>query len=246
MGRHDLVHRGIRARDGGRVRTGPRWVAGVSLLALVGAGLTTAPPAAAGAAANAELTPTAVGAAPRALAGSVALKPAAATDRLRFDVVLRPRDAAALGAYAQSVSTPGSASYRRFLTTRQFADTFGPTPATIAQVASALTAVGLTPGPVSSNGLILPVTTTIGKAGRALHTGFEQYRLSSGRVAEANTAAPELPAVAAHAAQAVIGLNDLLSAPGGPPRVTHPTARASLATPACEWPPSVQRCGPRR
>jgi hypothetical protein len=50
-----------------------------------------------------------------------------------------------------------------------------------------------------------------------LHTPFENYRLLSGRAAFANTQAPQLPAAVARVAQAVIGLNDLLTLSASPP-----------------------------
>ncbi len=86
-----------------------------------------------------------VGRAPLIPAGAVA-GPALASDTvLHVDVALQPRDPAALTAYAQAVSTPGSALYRHDVTPAQFANRFGPTPTALRTVRRALVAAGLDP-----------------------------------------------------------------------------------------------------
>ncbi len=78
--------------------------------------------------------------------GSAAAVPSTATSlgalpgdqTISFDVVLRPRNQAALDQFVRDVSTPGSAHYHQFLKTGEYAQRFGPTPQTIAAVASQL------------------------------------------------------------------------------------------------------------
>ncbi len=156
--------------------------------------------------------------------------------------MLRPRDPRGLRALATAVSVPASRSYRHFLRPAQFAARFGQPQAAVGSVDAALRDVGLAPGPVSANHLVIPVATTVGRARAILHTGFELYRLSSGRVALANTSAPRLPATAARLTQAVLGLNNLAPvAPGAtrPPqhrRAGRGCARAASAGPAVARP----------
>lgn len=138
-------------------------------------------------------------------------------------MALRPRDPAGLRRFAVAASTPGSAAYRHFLTTAQFAARFGQRAVVIRRVTAALRAAGLPAGHVAANHLLLRIATTTGKAAAALHTRFARYRLASGRVAIANTSAPRLPGGAAQVAQAVIGLNTLTSA------AARPLARPRLA-----------------
>lgn len=132
---------------------------------------------------------------------------------LHFDIVLSPRDPAGLHSLALAVSTPGSPDRGRFLTVPQFASRFGRTRASLLAARAALRGIGLAPGPATSNGLIIPVFTTVKQAAARLHTRFVNYRLSSGRVAFANTSAPRLPSALANITTAVIGLNDLAIAP---------------------------------
>jgi YVTN family beta-propeller protein len=157
--------------------------------------------------------------------GAARLGPAPATTSLHLDVVLKPRDPSALAALAAAVDTPGSPDYRRFLPRGQLTRDFGPSAATVASVRSALSEAGLSPGPVSSDGLIIPVTTTVGRAEAGLHTRIASYQLVSDRSAVANTNAPSLPAAVAPAVQAIIGLDtttgaepEALSAPAARPR----------------------------
>ena len=194
-------------------------------------------------ASGASLPGRAIGHAPAIPVGSVDLGPASSSGTVSFDVVLAPRSATALQAVAQAVSDPKSAAYGHFLTTAQFAARFGAPPATVESVDHALRADGLRPGPVSANGLIVSVSGPIGQVERSLSTGFDSYRLASGRVAMANTAAPRLPASIAGKVQAVIGLNTLATdevAPPSPkrssggsvgaPAATGPTACAAAVT----------------
>jgi kumamolisin len=150
--------------------------------------------------------------------GARFLAPAAGRQPLRLDFTLRPRDPAGLQALALAVSTPGSPQRRHFLTVPQFAARFGQSPQALGKAETALREVGLSPGRVASNGLLIPVVTTIGQAAAALHTGFADYRLRSGRVAFANTSAPRLPRPVAAITAAVVGLNNLVVPGIGPPR----------------------------
>ena len=167
--------------------------------------------------------------------GTKRLGPAPGGTSLHLDVVLAPRDPAALTRFATEVSTPGTAEYGHYLARGRFASVFGPTQATIDRVLAVLHQEGFTTGAISSNHLVIPVTTTVRSAERALHTSLESYRLPSGRLATANTGAPRLPATVARSVQAVIGLDTLaLPQPGGPlpaPARAHPfRKRATAAT----------------
>ena len=175
-------------------------VVAVSVAGVLGVGVN---PAGAGAAR------TRVGSRPLIPAGALAGPALASGTVLHVDVALRPRDPAALTAYAQAVSTPGSGLYRHYVTPRQFADRFGPTPTALRTVRAALAAAGLHPGAVSPNHLSIGVRATAAQLSAAFSVGFAHYALPGGRVAYANTAPPQLAAAAAPFVQAVVGLDDL-------------------------------------
>lgn len=198
-----------------------RWVgivvASVSALAL-------AAPGTAGAAAT-----TRVGQAPHPPAGAKRIGPLPAATQLQVTITLRPRDPAALAAYATAVSTPGSSVYRHYLTVAEFAARFAPTPAQVAAVASALRRQGLNPGPAAPNRLSIPLTATAAQLARALSTSFNSVQLPDGRHAFANTAAPAFPAETASLIQGVVGLDSLYQA--HPLGLAAPRARMPRAAP---------------
>jgi subtilase family serine protease len=178
--------------------------------------------------------PEKFGAAPEIPSGTTAAGMLPGSAPIRFDVVLRPRNPRALHALAVAVATRGSAQYRHFLSTAQFAAEFGRSPATIRQAEAALRNAGLTPGPVSTNDLVIPVATTVGQASASLHTSFKRYRLPTGKIGYANTSAPRLPADVAQITQAVIGLSNLATARWAPPM--RAAARRAAATRAAAGP----------
>jgi subtilase family serine protease len=171
-----------------------------------------------------------VGAKPTLPAGATPVGAVPQSTPLSVTVTLQPRDPAALAAYAQGVSTPGSSVYRHYLTVSEFARRFGPTPAAIASAEASLQAQGLTPGRLSPNGLSFSVTASAARLGSAFATGFQRYRLRSGRTAYANTSAPQVTGAGASVVQSVIGLNNLaVPQPEGLVRPTlKPKAQAAL------------------
>lgn len=161
------------------------------------------------------------------LRGATSLGPLASSTALDLRVVLQPRDPAALARFVAAVSTPGSPEYGRYLAPGQFASRFGPTAAAVATVRSWLRAAGLTPGPLSANGLLLPVRTDAARAEQAFGTGLDRVRLASGRVAFANTSGVTVAGAVAHDVQAVVGLDDVAVA--RPQLVAHAAGASAAA-----------------
>ena len=185
-------------------------------------------------AAPGSMAATRLGVAPHLPTGAsvVGLLPGAT--RVNVAVALRPRDPAGLQSFANEVSTPGSSLYGQYLTPAQFAARFGATPSQITEVESSLRSHGLSPGPLSPNGLSIPVSTTAGQLEQAFSTSLVRVALSGSRAAIANTVAPLLDANIAGAVQSVVGL-DTLAHPR--PLLQHsavgavrPRARAHVVT----------------
>jgi hypothetical protein len=141
--------------------------------------------------------------------GSRALRATAPATAVSADVVLKPRDPAALAAFDTAVSTPGSPSFRHYLAPGEFGDVFGPSPTTISSVREWLSAQGLAVAPTSGDGLVVPVSGTAAEMGHAFDVGLEQYRLPSGRVARVPTTEPLVPSGLAGDVVGVVGLDDL-------------------------------------
>lgn len=166
-------------------------------------------PTAAGASDASQASSARIGFAPEVPAAAAAVSPLAGTTSLSVDVVLQPRDPGALSSYAHAVSTPGSGSYRHYLTEPQFVARYAPTSQTVGLVRRALVDAGLHPGATSADNLSIPVRATASQVSAAFAVGFRQYRVARGRIAYANTQAPQLPRSVAPFVQSVVGLDDL-------------------------------------
>ena len=172
-----------------------------------------------------------------ALAAPARSAPLPANTSLHVTVTLRPRDPAALAAYARTVSTPGSSSYLHYLTPGQFASRFGPTRAQIDRVRRSLRARGLRPGATAPGGLSIPLKATAGKIEHGLSVSLHTRSLPGRRTAIAASAAPSLGAGTAGVVQAVVGLNTT-SAP-------HPLlARAPVRVPPLLRAPRSEQARP--
>lgn len=167
---------------------------------------------AAGAAPSWAASPARVGSVPRLPAGTSVVGTLPTATQLNVTVALQPPDPAALQTFAEQVSTPGSSVYHQYLTPAEFAERFGSTPAAIDAVDSSLRAHGLEPGPVSANGLSIPVSATAGQLASAFSLSFNRLALPSGRTAISNTAPPLVDSSIAGLVQGVVGLSSV-SAP---------------------------------
>jgi Pro-kumamolisin, activation domain/Putative Ig domain/Subtilase family len=191
-------------------RSGARPVA--VLLALVAASAHFATPAAAETADSATAQAPAtvrIGTAPAIPAAAQPSGAVAAETTLHLEVGLEPRDPAGLEEFADAVSTPGSAEFRQYLGSGEFASLFAPTEAQVAKVRGSLEAAGLEVGPAPADRMILPVSGTATTVEAAFATPLREVELPSGRLAYANLRAPAVAAAAAPYVAGVAGLDDL-------------------------------------
>jgi subtilase family serine protease len=174
----------------------------------------------------------AVGSAARLPTGARFVQTLPADRRLRLTIALKPRDPAALSAFATAVSTPGAAQYGRYLTVAQFARRFGAAPSQLAAVSTAMRAGGLRVGTPSANRLTIPVSGTVAQVEKAFAVTETQVRLPGGRLAFANDRAPRLAAGIARSVQVVLGLEDVArQEPQGLTRVRRSGHRVPAARP---------------
>jgi subtilase family serine protease len=176
------------------------------------------------------------GGGPLAVVGPATVPPATAMDlgaapmtsRLRLDLVLKPRDPAALTAFATAVSAPESPLFRHYLAKGKAAKRFGAARAAVTAVRDALARHGLHVGNLA-DGLVLSAAGTVGQVERTFHASMHAFLLASGAVADANVTSPRLPAGLAREVLAVVGLDDLYRL--GPAPLTAKRARNHPLTP---------------
>jgi subtilase family serine protease len=210
-------------------------VACAAACACVLAVASSAPPAAGAAGPG----PVRLGPAPTLPPGSRVLASVASATPMHVTVTLRPRDPAGLRALASSVSTPGSASYRHYLTPAQFRQRFGASTAQVHAVEASLRAHGLRPGTPSANDLSIPVNASAGAVARAFEITFAHVALANGATGIVNRQAPAVDAAVAPDVQTVLGLD---TASRAVPLLVRPHAATATASPAR---PHVATGGPQ-
>jgi subtilase family serine protease len=150
------------------------------------------------------------GLAPALPAGATLVGPVPSSEPLEVDLALVPNNPVALAEFATDVATPGSSDYRHYITTPEFADTFGANPSEIRAVRAAMSAAGLKSQAPTANRLEITVTGTAREFERAFATTLDRYRLTGGRLAIANTLPPRIASSAAKYVSSVVGLNTLV------------------------------------
>jgi kumamolisin len=160
-------------------------------------------------------------AAPTLPAGTRVLAATPAAERVQASIVLQPRNAPALAAFARSVTDVRSARFRHYLARGAFTARFGPAADSIGAVERFAAAAGLRVGALSSNHLVLTVSGPAARFDLAFATRLSQVRLPDGTVGRVTTAPVRLPAAVAPSIVAVVGLDDVLHARTWTKRPTH-------------------------
>ena len=199
----------------------PAWLAAAAAGAmLVPAGLIAAP-----AAAQSSGSRPLVGSAPRWVSSAQRVGSADPASVLRVRLTLAPRDAAGAQTYAAAVSTPGSASYGRYLTPAQYAARFGPAATTLAAAKAFAAAAGLHVDAAANDALT--VSGTVANLQRAFGTQLALFS-RNGRSVRAPIADVSVPAALAGKVLAVTGLTD--TAGQIRPHTVHPASPIKIAT----------------
>jgi subtilase family serine protease len=130
-------------------------------------------------------------------------------------VYLAPNHQAALASEAAAVSTPGSKSYRHFMSAAAVRAEFAPSAAEVASVRSWLTSAGLSVTSVSAKapaGAYVGVRGSVAAASKAFGVTFGTYRGPGGQSARAPQQAATAPSSVASSVLAVSGLDTAKSA----------------------------------
>lgn len=119
---------------------------------------------------------------------------AAAPDKtIEGEIYLPLREPAAAAAYAISVSTPGSADYRSFLTPEQWIAKYSPPQESVDAVVQTLTKLGLKVSGIPKSRQYVVFRGTAAQLGAAFKSNIHEYRIA-GRVLAAPSSAPSVPA----------------------------------------------------
>jgi hypothetical protein len=144
--------------------------------------------------------------------GSTALGAPSATASQSGDVVLKPRDPAALQSFVSALTTKSSSEYHKYLAGGAFKAQFGPTQATIDSVEATLKGDGLKVSGVTSNGMMVSFSGNTAQVESAFNTKLENYKTPAGVTGEEAVSAIELPSTISPDVTGVIGLDNTLKA----------------------------------
>ena len=169
----------------------------------------TVAPAGAQAGVGSAFTALRASASPLLPAHSSALGALAASTDVHLDVTLKLPDPSSVTSFITSLSDRSSPNFQHFLRPGQFGQLFGPPLSEVAAVDAVLRSDGLSPGHVSPNHLLIPLTAPASAIDRAFHVTLQRYRLPSGRVVFTTLSPPSISASVAADLQGVIGLDDI-------------------------------------
>jgi subtilase family serine protease len=159
---------------------------------------------------------------------------------VNFQVVLNLRDQSGAEALVQSISTPGSANYRQYLTAAQWEARFSPTQDQVDQVTSWLQSQGFSVSGVAKDRTTITASGSAGQVESAFATNLQNYKLGGQtlRMATSNLSVPSsLSGVVAGA----MGVNQTVAraqdagSPGIPSSAKAPST--SSASPS-QFPPA--------
>jgi subtilase family serine protease len=135
-----------------------------------------------------------------------------ASTSIEFSVGLTPGDQAGAEALARAVSTPGSPSYRRFLTAAQWEKRFSPSNDSVKAVKSWLAEQGITVESVTPDRLTIQASATAATIEKAFGAPLGQYR-HRGKVLRLASAPLTVPASVAGLISGVSGVDQNLATP---------------------------------
>jgi subtilase family serine protease len=132
--------------------------------------------------------------------------PVAKSAKVGFELVLKLRDAAGARALVRSVSTPGSASYRHYVSTAQWEARFSPTAGQVASARNWLHSEGFRVGAVSRDRITISASGTAAQVEKAFGTGLENYKVA-GHMVRLATGKLSMPASIAGSVAGAMGIN---------------------------------------
>jgi kumamolisin len=153
---------------------------------------------------------------------------------MSVEVVLAPRNAAALSGRLAAAYNPRSALYHHWLARGQFNAMFAPSAATRAAVAAYLRRSGLTVAR-SSSPFLIRATGTSAEISTAFRTSISTYRNARGAIYFSNASAVRMPAAIAAHVKGVVGLTNTIRQHSMVVRAKG-TVHASASAKGCEHP----------
>jgi len=136
----------------------------------------------------------------------------AKSSRVGFDLVMQLRDASGAAALVKAVSTPGSASYRHYLTASQWEARFSPTAKQVSSARAWLKSEGFAVGATSKDRITISASGSAAQVEKAFSTTLGYYKVNGQKLMQTSTAL-SVPSVLAHSVVGALGLNQSIATP---------------------------------
>jgi subtilase family serine protease len=157
--------------------------------------------------------------------------------RVDFKLVLKLRDAAGAQALLKSVSSPGSASYRHYLTAAQWEARFSPAASEVSSARSWLSSAGFKVGAVSKDRITISATGTAAQVESAFDTGLQNYKVH-GRTVRLATRVMSVPASVADSIVGAIGINQNIATTNAAAGTAASTKTSASSASTSPFPPA--------
>ncbi len=157
--------------------------------------------------------------------------------QVNFDLVLRLRDAAGAQALLKAVSTPGSSSYRHYVTAAQWEARFSPTASAVRTARNWLRSQGFRVGATSKDRITISASGTAARVEKAFGTGLAYYSVR-GHTVRLTTGAASVPASISGISVGAMGLDQTSAMPAVASTPSADTASARPAASAGQFPPA--------
>jgi subtilase family serine protease len=154
---------------------------------------------------------------------------------VNFEVVLKLRNAAAAQVLVTAVSTPGSASYRHYLTAAQWEARFSPAAAEVSTARSWLASEGFKVGATSRDRITISASGTAAQVEKAFGTSLGKYRVN-GHVVRLASKQLSVPASVAGSVVGALGINQTIATTSA--AASRAASARALASADSQFPPA--------
>ncbi len=132
--------------------------------------------------------------------------------QVEFELILKLPDAAGAQSLVQSISSPGSANYRHYLTAAQWEARFSPSASDVNSARQWLVSEGFKVGATSKDRITISASGTAAQVESAFGTGLENYQVN-GHTVRLATSEMSVPASLAGSVVGALGVNQNIATP---------------------------------
>jgi subtilase family serine protease len=169
------------------------------------------------------------GSAVTATARKHAVGAVAKSARVNFELVLKLRNASGAQSLVRAISSPGSASYRHYLTASQWESRFSPATSAVSTARKWLASEGFKVGAVSKDRITVSASGTAAQVEKAFGTTLKNYKLN-GHTVRMAASTMSVPASLSGSVAGALGINQNIATPADVSGSAASTRTSAAAT----------------